>query len=54
MKPLDYQKELSRFDERIAFYKAKAQEVEHRRADFVMKVLEATASAEAEKKQGAE
>jgi hypothetical protein len=51
MTPLQYQKELARFDERVAFHKAKAQEFEHKRADFVLSVLEATNKAQEESKE---
>ncbi len=42
MESLEYQKKLAEFDEQIAFHKAKAEQVEHEKARFVLAVLSAT------------
>jgi len=42
MDALEYQKKIAEFDERIAFHKAKANEIEHQKAVFNLNVMTAT------------
>jgi hypothetical protein len=42
MDQLMYQKKLAEYDERINFYKVKAEEIEHEKSRFVLDVLNAT------------
>ena len=51
MKPLEYQKEIAKFDERIAYYEAKSNEYKHKRATFILATLDATLKAEEDKKE---
>ena len=42
MKSLEYQRELAAYEEKIAYHKMKAQDLEHEKARFVHKVLDDT------------
>lgn len=42
MDSLEYQKTLAELDEKIAFHKARAEQIEHEKARFVLDVLTAT------------
>jgi len=42
MDSLTYQKKLAEYDERVAYHKAKTEEIEHEKARFVLDVLNAT------------
>jgi len=42
MEALEYQKKLAEYEQKITYYKLRAEEEEHKKAEFVLSVLDAT------------